>query len=211
MNEDFKNVIQRSISTKHTKYIILFFYLTCSFSGEINAQEIVAIKSTIMNESKLSILGTSNVTDFECLYDNDFRIDTLSHYLALDQGIIKVSGDTLKLIIENFDCGKRGINKDFRSSLKSDEYPSIDISLISFKQSNRLLKEVNVLISLAGSEKIFELEFTSSYLENGLIKIEGEQKLTMSDFNITPPRALLGLIKVRDELTIKFELLLKTI
>ncbi|MEP5944412.1 MAG: hypothetical protein ABJ356_07635, partial [Balneola sp.] len=65
MNEDFKNVIQRSISTKHTKYIILFFYLTCSFSGEINAQEIVAIKSTIMNESKLSILGTSNVTDFE--------------------------------------------------------------------------------------------------------------------------------------------------
>lgn len=211
MNEDFKNVIQRSISTKHIKYIILFFYLTCSFSGEINAQEIVAIKSTIMNESKLSILGTSNVTDFECLYDNDFRIDTLSHYLTLEQEIIKVSGDTLKLKIENFDCGKRGINKDFRNSLKSDVYPSIDISLISFKHSNKLLKEVNALISLAGSEKIFELEFTSSYLENGIIKIEGEQKLTMSDFNITPPRALLGLIKVRDELTIKFELLLKTI
>ncbi|MEP0006452.1 MAG: YceI family protein [Balneola sp.] len=164
-----------------------------------------------MNESKLSILGTSNVTDFECLYDNDFRIDTLSHYLTFDQGIIKVSGDTLKLKIENFDCGKRGINKDFRSSLKSNEYPSIDISLISFKQSDTLLKAVNVIISLAGSEKQFELEFKSSYLENGLIKIEGEQKLTMSDFNITPPRALLGLIKVRDELTIKFELLLKTI
>lgn len=50
-----------------------------------------------MNESKLSILGTSNVTDFECLYDNDFRIDTLSHYLTLDQETINVSGDTLKL------------------------------------------------------------------------------------------------------------------
>lgn len=64
---------------------------------------------------------------------------------------------------------------------------------------------------MAGSEKQFELEFKSSYLENGIIKIEGEQELTMSDFNINPPRVLLGLIKVRDELTIKFELLLKTI
>ena len=210
MNEEFKNLIQKSVTTKLIKNILLFFCLACSFSGKINAQKIAPVKSTILNDSKLSILGTSNVTDFECLYDDDFRIDTLSHSLTLDQDIIKVSGDSLKLKIENFDCGKRGINKDFRNSLKSDEYPSIDISLISFKQSDSLLKEVNVLISLAGSEKIFELEFTSSYLENGIIKIEGEQKLTMSDFNIDPPRALLGLIKVRDELTIKFELLFKT-
>jgi len=211
MNEEFKNVIQNIITTKLINNIFLFLCLACSFSEKINAQEIVPVKSTILNESKLSILGTSNVTDFECLYDDDFRIDTLSHSLTLDQELIKVSGDSLKLKIENFDCGKRGINKDFRNSLKSNDYPSIDISLISFKQSNKLLKEVNVVISLAGSEKIFELEFTSSYLENEIIKIEGEQKLKMSDFNLDPPRALLGLIKVRDELTIKFELLLKTI
>jgi len=117
----------------------------------------------------------------------------------------------LKLGIKNFDCGRRGINRDFRNSLKSDEYPTIDLKLLSFAPSDSLLEEVNVLISLAGAEKKYILEFTSSYSSDGIVKIEGEQKLAMSDFNIDPPRALFGLIKVQDELTITFTLFLKTL
>lgn len=122
-----------------------------------------------------------------------------------------VSGDTLRLGIKNFDCGRRGINRDFRNTLKSDDYPSIDVSILSFAPSDSLLEEVNVLISLAGAEKKYILEFTSSYSSDGIVKIEGKQKLAMSDFNINPPKALFGLIKVRDELTIDFALYLKTL
>ncbi len=187
----------------------LFFFILIICSVSINAQEKIPIKSVMLNESKLSILGTSNVTDFECFYENDFQIDTLSHFLSIEKEIVRISGDTLKLTIDNFDCGKRGINRDFRKSLQSDEYPTIDISLINFKPSNELLEEVNVLISLAGTEKRYVLEFTSIYQDDGIIKIEGERTLSMTDFNIDPPKALFGLIKVRDELTITFTLFLK--
>jgi len=177
----------------------------------IRAQDNIPIKSTILDESKLSIFGTSNVTDFQCLNKEKFKVETLTHSLTIDNETVLVSGDTLKLQIDNFDCGRKGINKDFRKTLQSDEYPDIDISLLSFKTSSDLLEEVNIQISLAGTDKKYKLEFTSTYQEDGTIKIEGEQKLAMTDFNIDPPKALFGLIKVRDELVIKFTLFLKTL
>ncbi len=177
----------------------------------LNAQEIISVKSTILGESNLSILGTSNVRDFECLYEGDFQVDTLSHFLTIENEIIRVKGDSLKLKIDTFDCGKRGINRDFRGSLQSDEFPTIDISLLNFSPSDELLEEAKVLIYLAGAQKKYVLEFISTYQDNGVVKIEGEQKLAMTDFNIDPPTTFFGLIKVQDELTIKFTLLFKTL
>lgn len=208
---EFKNSIQQSIFDQVKKTVFLFSCIIYTFSIAVNAQEKIPIKSTILNESKLSILGTSNVTDFECLYEDNFQIDTLSHSLTLDDRMVRAFGDTLNLKIENFDCGRKGINKDFRNTLRSDLFPSIDISLLSFVPSDSLLEEVNVLISLAGADKKYALAINATYQDNGVIQIIGKQELTMTDFNLEPPKALFGLVKVRDELTIVFTLYLKTL
>lgn len=211
VRKEFKNNIQKLVLNTLKENIFISVFIIYSFSMTINAQDIIPINSIILNDSKLSIIGASNVTDFECLYEDDFQTNTLSHFFTLENKVVRVSGDTLKLAIDNFDCGRRGINRDFRKSLKSNEYPSIDISLIDFESSNKLLERVNVLISLAGNERKYALEFKSTYQDEDIIEIQGEQKLSMTDFNIDPPTALLGLIKVRDELTIKFTLFLKTL
>jgi len=164
-----------------------------------------------LNQSKLRILGTSNVTDFECIYEDGFESDTLTHSVSFGEDLNLVSGDTLHLMIDSFDCGRRGINKDFRKALNSDEFPTIDISILNFENNTDLLEALNVLISIAGVQKEYTLTFNSSRKDQNIVKVEGERKLSMTDFNINPPKALFGLIKVQDDLTISFTISIKTL
>ena len=178
--------------------------------GQVKAQQQeVSIQTVVLNESKLRINGTSNVTDFECKYNNDFEVDTLSHHLEITEDSVLVSGDDLPLIIDSFDCGKRAINKDFKSTLKSKEYPNIDIKLLEVYSENGRPKRASVAISLGGATQQYLVSLTEEIMGNEVVAISGTQKLKLSDFNLEPPRALFGLIKVRDELDVSFELLVK--
>ena len=51
--------------------------------------------------------------------------------------------------------------------------------------------------------------FNIKTLEENLYKITGSKKLSMFDFEITPPTAFFGLIKANDTLEIYFDLLVK--
>ncbi len=172
-------------------------------------QQEVSIQTVVLNESKLRINGTSNVTDFECKYANSFELDTLSHQLEISKDSILVSGDNLPLTIDSFDCGKRAINRDFKSTLKSKEYPNIDISLLEVFSENDIPTSASIAISLGGTTQKYLVSLTEEVMDDKVVSISGTQKLKLSDFNLEPPRALFGLIKVRDELVVTFELLVK--
>lgn len=178
----------------------------------LTAQITYDIKTTFLSDnSELTIKGTSNVTDFECEYEGSFDRDTLQHSIQFDEKSYRISGDTLKLLINSFECGKRGINRDLRKTLKSSVFPTIDIVPLSFSKNEQLLNQMYVSISIAGAVNNYELFFESDTASSSSYRVKGEQLLKMTDFNIDPPRALLGLIKVDDELMILFDIMLKQI
>ncbi len=178
----------------------------------LTAQITYDLKTTFLSDnSELTIKGTSNVTDFECEYEGSFDRDTLQHSIQFDEKSYRISGDTLKLLINSFECGKRGINRDLRKTLKSSVFPTIDIVPLSFSKNEQLLNQMYVSISIAGAVNNYELFFESDTASSSSYRVKGEQLLKMTDFNIDPPRALLGLIKVDDELMILFDIMLKQI
>ena len=177
---------------------------------QVLAQQHTSVQTIVLNQSKLRIYGTSNVTDFECLYDNDFEQDTLSHQLNIMGSGVLVQGDSLPLVVDSFDCGKRAINKDFKNTLKYKEFPDIDIELLEVFSTNTIPDRASVAITLAGVTRQYEVELKEEPSANGVIIISGTQRLFMTDFNLNPPRALFGLIKVSDELMISFELNVKS-
>ena len=61
----------------------------------------------------------------------------------------------------------------------------------------------------AGVTKNYTLNFESDSPSEGVFRINGRQKLTIRDFNIEPPKALFGLIKVENELVISFDIFLR--
>lgn len=191
---------------KNLKIIKLVPCLLFFFSSAIIGQERSEVHSVILNESKLRINGTSNVNDFVCSYQREFESDTLSHRVELFNQHLSVQGDTLKLDIDSFDCGRRGINRDFRKTLKTENSKNISISLQKLSFSECKPQTIGVDISIAGVTKPYEIFLNEFSVKENVISVKGRKNFLMSDFGIDPPTALLGLIKVRDYLEIDFEL-----
>lgn len=169
-------------------------------------------KVQISDESKLSIKGTSNVTDFRCQSEHQLQQDSLRFNYHYQGDIISLDGVSLSLEVNKFDCGKRGINRDFKSTLKYKEYPFIKITLkeLVLEDSTDLVPQTaHVTIQIADStiDYMVPLDAYSSSQER--IIVGGSKMLKMTDFGLTPPAPLFGLIQVSDELEIVFEMVIK--
>ena len=167
------------------------------------------VKSLILEDSKLRINGTSNVNDFECIYEDEIEPDTLTHNIQVQDTSIAVLGDDISLKIDSFNCGKRGINKDFRKTLKSDVHPNIEIELLSIVSPNGVPTLANVATTLGGVTKEYTIELRDYKFQNNLVIVSGTNKINMTDFGISPPTALFGMIKVKDQISIDFTLSIK--
>lgn len=166
----------------------------------------------LSNESKLSINGKSNVNDFKCRSDHDLQKDSLQYSYRLMKKTIKVDGVTVSLEIDQFDCGKKGINRDFRRTLKHKEFPFIHITLneLELKEANDIVPaHALVTISIAGVNKEYSVPLDAFSNNEDRIQIGGHKILHMSDFGLKPPSPLFGLIQVSDELDIEFDLVIR--
>ncbi|WP_428236586.1 hypothetical protein [Gracilimonas sp.] len=169
-------------------------------------------KVRLSNESKLSINGKSNVNDFRCESEHELQQDSLDFDYHFSADTITVDGVSLFLEISEFDCGKKAINRDFRSTLNYKEHPFIKITLnelILENEENPVPKAANVTITIAGVERNYEVPLNAfSSSEEGVL-VGGNKTLYMTDFGLTPPSPLFGLVQVSDELDIVFDLIVR--
>ena len=162
------------------------------------------VKWVIEKNSTLSVEGKSNINSFTC---------NINEYTGTDSIIvsndpskpIKLSGD-LQMNVMSFNCHSSLITKDLRKTLNSDEYPKMIIRFLSIQsmpalQGNREDIKGWVEVELAGCTKRFEICYSFSKAGDALIQLNGGHTFCFSDFNLSPPRKLAGLIKIKDNLT----------
>ena len=70
-------------------------------------------------------------------------------------------------------------------------------------QQNRL--DATGTLTMAGVTRPTELSVSYKILEGGDLVISGSRKLKMTDFKMEPPTAMMGTIKVGDEVEVRFE------
>lgn len=168
-------------------------------------------KATITDESKLSIKGKSNVNEFQCESEHELHQDSLNYYYRVSGDTVLVEGVQLNLEIDQFDCGKRAINKDFRSTLKYEEYPFIEIilnELVISDSTSLIPKEAKVTIRIAGEERNYTVPLNTFSSREESFTVGGHKILRMTDFGLKPPSPMFGLIKVQDKLDIQFDLVI---
>lgn len=135
-------------------------------------------------------------------------------YIQFEQSTSTILLDSvlLQVAVDNFDCGGNGINRDFRKSLQSDQFPFIDIipSSLTVYPSKPGQLETKVSIQLAGINRTYQIPVNYTMAKNIEQKVHlGHAKvvLRMSDFGITPPSPFFGLIQVDDELQVEIFIL----
>ncbi len=190
--------------------LILYFIGSAFQSSDATLEH----RLIVLPNSTLSIDGKTNVNSFTCSIAKYAGSDTLVlHEGGKNTRPVFVKG-SVGLDASTFDCGMALMTSDFRRTINSDKYPAIVIDFISFERtpsySQKEEKFKGILkISLGGVTKLFEVDCSIEAKPNGLIHLKGGRNFTFADFGLTPPSRMMGAVKVKEDLTVKFHLVLK--
>lgn len=181
----------------------------------LSAQEGLEIQ--ILDNSKLFIEGKSNVNKFECHCTEDFPATQVQFNSTPKNGTAHFNKTEMKITTNKLDCGKKAINNDLIKTLKADEYPNIILELCSLtfmKAANDQewqQVKAETFLTIAGTTRTMNMLVNAKQLGKNKFKVKSSEEIKLTDFGIEPPTALLGLVKVKDEMMLHLDLEVKIV
>lgn len=180
-------------------------FLLCLGFSQTEEQQLTI---EILPESHLEISGNTNISTFNCVFNTTLISGEKKVYFKNKESSLYFEHTSLILTNSGFDCGSRGINRDFHKLLKTETYPEIQLILTEVKPINTELAEVETMIIIAGISKSYRFPVEIRNAQN--LRVQGSLKLNIADFALKPPRKLLGLISVKNDIEINFNLKIKS-
>jgi hypothetical protein len=197
--------------------MIVIFFLQLLFGMHLQGNNGArpAIKRwAVANNSSLNIEGRSNLSSFCCQVTRYLEADTMQYVKNETTRQFIFTNSCLTIDINNFDCHQRTITNDFRKTLKADQYRFLKIQFISldaFDVRNPQTVKGKVEILLAGQVKYTTIDFTTNSTNTGLIQMIGTKTLLFSEFNLHPPKKMAGIVKIKEEIRVNFQLFFKPV
>jgi polyisoprenoid-binding protein YceI len=156
--------------------------------------------------SSFTIQGTSSLHDWEEKLGK-FNVDLSLKMKEKDVATIEKA---------NFICKSASIEsesslmtKKTLEALKAEKYPEISFTLISVdklvSQNGSFSGTVTGDIKLAGVTKRISIPFSGNNVNNQ-ITLKGSKTLSLAEYQITPPTAMMGTLKTGDKVTVAFNL-----
>lgn len=191
---------------------LLFVFIATSLASVVSAQEKITQYLIVHSSSTITINGETNVNNYKCAIDSYTRSDTLLLTAERGKGAYFKNG-LVRLNASEFNCGMGVITKDLRETIQSDKFPFIKINFISFERFPKYEATEekfmgNLTITLADVAVSCEVRCSIIKDEKNLIHLRGTRSFKFSDFNLTPPTKMMGAIKVRENITVNFHLVL---
>lgn len=182
--------------------------------GILSSDTVVSIDPA----SELVLFGSSNINKFKCECTDQFPRSTIKFNKGKAGTSATFSNALLDLSVGALDCGNKLMNKDLYKTLKGDEYPKIRIELLQVKQLDDSILEqpgawanqnVEAALTIAGVRRNLELSVRAQRTGNGRFRFVSDKNILMTDFGLTPPKALMGTIKVNDLIRIHMDMIVE--
>jgi len=167
-----------------------------------------------LHSGSVSLNGTSNLRAFAC---QSSKVDA---QITIDRDTVSVAAHAqpfqvhvaVQVALTSLDCGVAGIGRDLVHTLHGDVDPLIIYTLDSYDivagsaATDSVRANTISTLTVAGVEKSVSMLVSGHRLADGRIEASGSLLVKMSDFGVAPPRLFFGTLRVRDAITIHFDL-----
>jgi polyisoprenoid-binding protein YceI len=166
--------------------------------------------------ARVTIAGTSNI--------HDYTASTTSVRVTRAQlGALPAGGDFLDNALKpgvvtafevaipaaTLKSAKDGLDKNMHAALKASEHADITFQLLRFEARPAPATGTRAIgvLRIAGVDRQVTIDIVTER-KDAVLTVKGSLALLMTDFGITPPKALMGTIKTDPKVTITFDVAL---
>ncbi|WP_036383936.1 YceI family protein [Muricauda sp. MAR_2010_75] len=157
-------------------------------------------------EGEVTVTGTSTLHDWEEVAEQK------SGSISLDNTgeLPKINSLKFTVEAESLKSGKGAMDKNTYKALNTDDYKQIVFELKQVKSISPVVSTANKYrvvatgnLTISGTTNTIDLPFNLTVTDSKVL-LEGKKPLKMTDYNIEPPKALLGTITTGDEIEVHF-------
>ena len=166
-------------------------------------------------ESRIWVEGTSTTKSWSCkapAFEADIVATNAEAAAAIMNGEKAVRSVALRVAAPRLDCGNGTMTNHALKALKANDHKTITFTLGSYDLAKALEGTQGTLkgtLTLGGVTKPIAIVATARPAAAGQLRVTGTHRLRMTDYGLTPPKLMLGAMKVGDEVTVGFDLVLK--
>ncbi|WJS96476.1 YceI family protein [Flavobacterium johnsoniae] len=184
---------------KKIKSILLMAIFTTA-SLQINAQRTY----NVTTNSTFEVAGTSTVHDWVMKSTEGTGTANLT---IKDSKLIGINSLNISLLAESLKSYKTSMDKVAYEALDTENHQSIEYTLKSAVKVDETTWNLTGIYTIAGVSKEFATQVRITF-SNGTLTLQGSNQITFGDFEMTPPKAALGVVKAGKDLTVIFNIIL---
>lgn len=160
----------------------------------------------VLPESSVTVKGTSSLHDWE-VFINNYKVD----FTVEPEGNEKIKIENLNAVFEGASVSSESslMTSKAQDALKVKDFPEIVFTPAGTGEiiidGDNTKKSIPGELKIAGVSKKYNVTFSGS-ISGKILTITGSNVISMGDFQIKPPTAMLGALKTGDQVTIEFNL-----
>ncbi|MFZ4725187.1 MAG: YceI family protein [Paludibacter sp.] len=193
------------IIRKKSKSLALFI-LSIAFSA-FNSFGVAQVYKIIPASSSMTIFGTTNVHDFQS------KVGQISGEVVINASK-QVQSLSVDVPVKGIKSNEKAMDNKTYEAFKSDKNPNISFRLIEVGSlqinDNEMEGIVSGNLTMAGVTRKVSFKAIGKSNKAGMYQVKGALPLKMTDFKMSPPTALMGMMKVGDAITLKFDVTIAT-
>ena len=159
----------------------------------------------------------SNINQFEC-GASAYDLDALLHQRTKTKERAAISPKQvsveISILVEGFRCGNKRMDRDLKKALQAERFPTIHFAFLQAENvaaavgddPQRLRTEGD--LTIAGVTRRVEFVVHGHRLADGRMRARGDTVVQMTDYGLKPPKRFFGLVRVQDQLAVRFDLIL---
>jgi len=183
----------------------IFVLLLIGFVS-ITCQKAIAQSLKINPKSStITILGTTNVHDFKT------KVEQMKGELVINAK--QVQSLNVEIPVKSIKSGESLMDKKTYEAFDDSKNPTIKFQMTDVASMLVNGAEVSATVSgnlsMAGAVRKITFKTTGKNLKPGVYEFTGIIPLKMTDFKMKPPTAMLGMMKVADAITLKYDVVLE--